>query len=278
MNDVLIDYDYSNHYWIYKCWLGSLGNSSTTSGSSGPGGIMADAPSVWEGALWEWKGTNEALGAEYLKFRLLLWCFVSSLWMSYSHKAKNNVIDGCVLTNIINQSIVKSKFIVLYYSFCTNLTVYCIKKEIVNLKSSDFMINWCTKVWRELQYFLMFFFKQKVFKVPAYTDEQREIPFGRVNHNKYMVTDRVAYIGEICTTSTWLPIVWHTSVSSAQQVHGHRTCGFHRWVLHNKYMVTDRVAFIGEFCATSTWSPIVWLSSVSSAQQVHGHRLCDLHR
>ncbi|XP_047736889.1 5'-3' exonuclease PLD3-like isoform X2 [Hyalella azteca] len=39
----------------------------------------------------------------------------------------------------------------------------------------------------------------KLFVVPAYTPEQREIPFARVNHNKYMVTDRVAYIG----TSNW---------------------------------------------------------------------------
>uniref|UniRef100_A0A2P2I4Q2 Phospholipase D3-like n=1 Tax=Hirondellea gigas TaxID=1518452 RepID=A0A2P2I4Q2_9CRUS len=39
----------------------------------------------------------------------------------------------------------------------------------------------------------------KLFVVPAYTDEQKEIPFSRVNHNKYMVTDRIAYIG----TSNW---------------------------------------------------------------------------
>ncbi|XP_072101814.1 5'-3' exonuclease PLD3-like, partial [Mobula birostris] len=38
----------------------------------------------------------------------------------------------------------------------------------------------------------------KLFRVPA-TAEQRRIPFGRVNHNKYMVTDRIAYIG----TSNW---------------------------------------------------------------------------
>lgn len=39
----------------------------------------------------------------------------------------------------------------------------------------------------------------RLFVVPAYTEEQREIPFGRVNHNKYMVTDNTAYIG----TSNW---------------------------------------------------------------------------
>lgn len=31
--------------------------------------------------------------------------------------------------------------------------------------------------------------------VPA-TPKQKEIPFARVNHNKYMVTDKIAYIGE----------------------------------------------------------------------------------
>lgn len=36
---------------------------------------------------------------------------------------------------------------------------------------------------------------QKLFVVPA-TEQQKQIPFARVNHNKYMVTDRVAYIGE----------------------------------------------------------------------------------
>ncbi|XP_052860340.1 5'-3' exonuclease PLD3-like [Anopheles cruzii] len=36
------------------------------------------------------------------------------------------------------------------------------------------------------------------FTVPA-TEDQRKIPYGRVNHNKYMVTDNTAYIG----TSNW---------------------------------------------------------------------------
>ncbi|XP_063850084.1 5'-3' exonuclease PLD3-like isoform X3 [Scylla paramamosain] len=39
----------------------------------------------------------------------------------------------------------------------------------------------------------------RLFVVPAYTPEQKQVPFGRVNHNKYMVTDQVAYIG----TSNW---------------------------------------------------------------------------
>lgn len=40
--------------------------------------------------------------------------------------------------------------------------------------------------------------KVKLFKVPANPDQQK-IPFARVNHNKYMVTDNAAYIG----TSNW---------------------------------------------------------------------------
>lgn len=42
------------------------------------------------------------------------------------------------------------------------------------------------------------YFFQKRFIVPS-TADQAKIPFGRVNHNKYMVTDRTAYIG----TSNW---------------------------------------------------------------------------
>ncbi|XP_059497564.1 5'-3' exonuclease PLD3 [Stegostoma tigrinum] len=38
----------------------------------------------------------------------------------------------------------------------------------------------------------------RIFKVPA-TEQQKKIPYSRVNHNKYMVTDRIAYIG----TSNW---------------------------------------------------------------------------
>jgi phospholipase D3/4 len=39
----------------------------------------------------------------------------------------------------------------------------------------------------------------RIFTVPAFTPEQGKIPFGRVNHNKYMVTDKQGYIG----TSNW---------------------------------------------------------------------------
>lgn len=37
---------------------------------------------------------------------------------------------------------------------------------------------------------------QKLFIVPA-NPRQKQIPYARVNHNKYMVTDRVAYIGTL---------------------------------------------------------------------------------
>lgn len=39
----------------------------------------------------------------------------------------------------------------------------------------------------------------KQFIVPVNTPAERDIPFARVNHNKYMVTDKTAYIG----TSNW---------------------------------------------------------------------------
>nr|CAH8828942.1 unnamed protein product [Trichobilharzia regenti] len=37
------------------------------------------------------------------------------------------------------------------------------------------------------------------FIVPSYTEAQKKIPFARVNHNKYMVTDKASFIG----TSNW---------------------------------------------------------------------------
>ncbi len=38
-----------------------------------------------------------------------------------------------------------------------------------------------------------------MFTVPSFSPEQAKIPFARVNHNKYLVTDKAAYIG----TSNW---------------------------------------------------------------------------
>lgn len=39
---------------------------------------------------------------------------------------------------------------------------------------------------------------QRLFVVPA-SPKQKEIPYARVNHNKYMVTDKIAYIGTLHT-------------------------------------------------------------------------------
>uniref|UniRef100_A0A914REJ2 Uncharacterized protein n=1 Tax=Parascaris equorum TaxID=6256 RepID=A0A914REJ2_PAREQ len=35
---------------------------------------------------------------------------------------------------------------------------------------------------------------EKFFAIPS-NEQQKEISFARVNHNKYMVTDRIAYVG-----------------------------------------------------------------------------------
>ena len=41
----------------------------------------------------------------------------------------------------------------------------------------------------------------RYFQVPSFTPAQKAIPFARVNHNKYIVTDEEAMIG----TSNWTP-------------------------------------------------------------------------
>lgn len=40
----------------------------------------------------------------------------------------------------------------------------------------------------------LYFALQKLYIVPV--GNQTDIPYSRVNHNKYMVTDKVAYVGE----------------------------------------------------------------------------------
>ncbi|KRY88159.1 Phospholipase D3 [Trichinella pseudospiralis] len=40
----------------------------------------------------------------------------------------------------------------------------------------------------------------KIFVVPTYSEKQAKIPYSRVNHNKYMITEDTAYIG----TSNWV--------------------------------------------------------------------------
>lgn len=44
------------------------------------------------------------------------------------------------------------------------------------------------------------FKNQKMFVVPVTSPDQEKIPFARVNHNKYMVTDTAAYIGKLSNT------------------------------------------------------------------------------
>lgn len=39
----------------------------------------------------------------------------------------------------------------------------------------------------------------RLFQVPSFSPDQAEIPYARVNHNKYMVTEKNGYIG----TSNW---------------------------------------------------------------------------
>ncbi len=55
---------------------------------------------------------------------------------------------------------------------------------------------------------LKHFISQKVFEVPS-TREQQRIPFARVNHAKYMVTDRVVYIGMFTVSSRHVQISQH---------------------------------------------------------------------
>lgn len=51
---------------------------------------------------------------------------------------------------------------------------------------------------------------QKFFTVPS-DKKQQEIPYARVNHNKYMVTESAAYVGKciINTFASWNLSVWN---------------------------------------------------------------------
>lgn len=80
---------------------------------------------------------------------------------------------------------------------------------------------------------------QKVFEVPS-TPEQLLIPFARVNHAKYMVTDRVAYIGK-------LRVVWPVKLTQF---------GYLLWLYFKVYSSSNllyddfNIVFVG----TSNWS------------------------
>lgn len=78
--------------------------------------------------------------------------------------------------------------------------------------SVKLLISYWNNTWEEMPLYLkslniLRYFKfgvhtnieVRMFVVPAFTESQKKIPFARVNHNKYMVTDKTAYIG----TSNW---------------------------------------------------------------------------
>lgn len=46
------------------------------------------------------------------------------------------------------------------------------------------------------------FVSQKLYVIPV--GNQSHIPYAKVNHNKYMVTDKVAYIGELQTRKRFM--------------------------------------------------------------------------
>lgn len=58
----------------------------------------------------------------------------------------------------------------------------------------------------------------RLFVVPAFTEAQQKIPFSRVNHNKYMVTDKTAYIG----TSNWAGDYFQTTGGIGFVVEGNK--------------------------------------------------------
>ncbi len=47
---------------------------------------------------------------------------------------------------------------------------------------------------------------QRVFVIPA--GNQSHIPYSRINHNKYMLTDTVAYVGELQTEDSNIWMKW----------------------------------------------------------------------
>ena len=88
-----------------------------------------------------------------------------------------------------NENFVKSKFVRLFNFFFWKLQGY------LSIFLSSKVSAWFQKTSLFLSFF-HFLFLQKLYKVPPYTIQ---IDYARVNHNKFMVTDRVAYVG----TSNW---------------------------------------------------------------------------
>lgn len=79
---------------------------------------------------------------------------------------------------------------------------------------------------------------QRLFVVPA-SPKQKEIPFARVNHNKYMVTDKIAYIGKAAPAlhyvkHSWIPTCckfFNASSCDEHKVYSlmHETMKLNKW-------------------------------------------------
>ncbi|KAL1245105.1 5'-3' exonuclease PLD3 [Trichinella spiralis] len=54
----------------------------------------------------------------------------------------------------------------------------------------------------------------KIFVVPTYSEKQAKIPYSRVNHNKYMITEDTAYIG----TSNWVGDYFLNTAGAAMEL------------------------------------------------------------
>uniref|UniRef100_A0A1I8GLZ3 PLD phosphodiesterase domain-containing protein n=1 Tax=Macrostomum lignano TaxID=282301 RepID=A0A1I8GLZ3_9PLAT len=95
----------------------------------------------------------------------------------HSHSYWGN-IDNALRTAAFNG--VKVRFLLSYWKHSNKFNELFLKSLTVLNTSSTFI-------------------EGKFFKVPIYTKEQRSIPYARVNHNKYMVTEDTAVI----CTSNW---------------------------------------------------------------------------
>jgi len=98
-----------------------------------------------------------------------------------SHQLFWPVIDDALRTAAINKG-VKVRLLVSNWAH-TRPSIHRYLKSLTSLTGDDPNVD----------------IQVKMFTVPSFTPEQEKIPFARVNHNKYMVTDKHAYIG----TSNW---------------------------------------------------------------------------
>lgn len=82
------------------------------------------------------------------------------------------------------------------YDFKTKLDIQVVSSTSITFLSILFKLKYAEMI---LYLWSLVSLLQRLFVVPA-SPEQKEIPFARVNHNKYMVTDKVAYIGKAAHT------------------------------------------------------------------------------